>query len=50
MREIRQSGSVGGESLTRLPYLNRGTRDRSAGSRHSDTEFRFVTAELDARF
>lgn len=23
MREIRQSGSVGGETLTRLPYLNR---------------------------
>ena len=22
MREIRQSGSVGGETLTRLPYLN----------------------------
>jgi hypothetical protein len=23
MREIRQSGSVGGETLTRLSYLNR---------------------------
>ena len=33
MREIRQSGSVGGETLTRLPYLNREIRPPSPHGR-----------------